>query len=88
VPPRKRRSVRLLGLAEQDLAEIYEYIAADNTTAAERLLTRIEKELNALAKQPLRRKSFSVSDPTELLFSNMIHTTRISADFPQGNARK
>jgi toxin ParE1/3/4 len=53
VPPRKRRSVRLLGLAEQDLAEIYEYIAADNTTAAERLLTRIEKELNALAKQPL-----------------------------------
>jgi len=52
VPPGKR-SVRLLGLAEQDLGEIYEYIAADNAPAAERLLVRIEKELSALANQPL-----------------------------------
>ena len=50
--PRKR-SVRLLGLAEQDLADIYEYAAADNPPAAERLLARIEKNLNALSTQPL-----------------------------------
>jgi toxin ParE1/3/4 len=52
VSPR-RRSVRLLALAEQDLADIYEYIAVDNPSAAERLLTRIEKDLGALATQPL-----------------------------------
>ncbi len=52
MPPRKR-SVRLLGLAEQDLGEIYEYNAVDNAPAAERLLVRIEKELSALAKQPM-----------------------------------
>ena len=52
VPPRKIRSVRLLGPAEQDLSEIYEYIAADNISAAERLLTRIEKDLKTLARQP------------------------------------
>jgi toxin ParE1/3/4 len=52
VPPR-RRSVRLLALAEQDLADISEYIAVDNAPAAERLLSRIEKDLGALAAQPL-----------------------------------
>ncbi len=51
--PRKRHAVRLLGPAEQDLSEIYEYIAADNAIAAERLLARIEKDLNTLARQPL-----------------------------------
>jgi toxin ParE1/3/4 len=52
VSPR-RRSVRLLALAEQDLADIYEYIAVDNPSAAERVLTRIEKDLGSLAAQPL-----------------------------------
>ncbi len=52
MPPR-RRSVRLLALAEQDLADISEYIAVDNAPAAERLLSRIEKDLGALATQPL-----------------------------------
>ena len=52
MPPRKR-TVRLLGLAEQNLGEIYEYITADNAPVAERLLVRIEKGLSALAKQPL-----------------------------------
>jgi plasmid stabilization system protein ParE len=45
--------VRLLALAEQDLAEIHEYIAVDNPPAAERLLTRIETGLRALVTQPL-----------------------------------
>jgi toxin ParE1/3/4 len=52
VSPR-RRSVRLLALAEQDLADIYEYISVDNPSAAERLLGRIEKDLGSLATQPL-----------------------------------
>ncbi len=51
MPPRKR-SVRLLGLAELDLADIYEYSAADNPAAADRIRARIEKELNSLATQP------------------------------------
>jgi plasmid stabilization system protein ParE len=35
------------------LGDIYEYIAVDNPSAAERLLNRIEKDLGTLAKQPL-----------------------------------
>jgi plasmid stabilization system protein ParE len=42
----------LLALAEQDLADIYEYIAVDNPSAAERVLGRIEKDLSALGTQP------------------------------------
>jgi len=53
VPRRKRASVRLLRPAEEDLTELYEYIAADNPSAAERLLRRIEKDLSALAKRPM-----------------------------------
>lgn len=52
MPPRKR-VVRLLGLAERDLADIYDYVAAENPTAADRLLARIEKDLNALSGQPM-----------------------------------
>jgi toxin ParE1/3/4 len=52
VPPRKR-AVRLLGLAERDLTDIYDYVAAENPTAAEHLLIRIEKDLNALSSQPM-----------------------------------
>jgi toxin ParE1/3/4 len=52
VPPR-RHSVRLLRLAEQDLTDIYEYIAADNPNAADRLLVRIAKELDTLSRRPL-----------------------------------
>jgi toxin ParE1/3/4 len=52
VPLRKNCSVRLLRPAEQDLSEIYEYIAVDNLPAAERALTRIEKDLKTLARQP------------------------------------
>jgi toxin ParE1/3/4 len=51
VSPR-RRAVRLLALAERDLSDIYEYIAVDNPTAAERLLTRIQKDLGALGVHP------------------------------------
>ena len=52
MPPRKR-SVRLLGLAEQDLADIYEYVAVYNPPAAERFWVRIEKDPSALSTRPL-----------------------------------
>lgn len=55
MPPRKR-AVRLLGLAGRDLADIYDYVAAENPTAADRLLARIEKDLNALSAQPMLGK--------------------------------
>lgn len=44
--------VRLLSIAEDDLAEIINYIAADRPSAAEALATRIEKNLNLLSKNP------------------------------------
>jgi len=42
--------VRLLSIAEDDLAEIINYIAAERPSAAEALATRIEKNLNLLSK--------------------------------------
>ena len=52
MPPRKL-NVRLLALAEQDLADIYEYVTTENATAADRILGRIEKDLTGLSSQPL-----------------------------------
>lgn len=43
---------RLLGIAEQDLAEIITYIAADNLKAAEDLLAKFEKALHNLGEHP------------------------------------
>lgn len=45
-------TVRLLRAAEEDLTDILEYISADNTTAAEETLDRIEKDLQLLTRQP------------------------------------
>lgn len=53
MPRRKRASIRLIRPAEEDLTEIYEYIASDNPLAAERLLLRVEKDLHALAPRPM-----------------------------------
>ncbi|MBI3597237.1 MAG: type II toxin-antitoxin system RelE/ParE family toxin [Nitrospirae bacterium] len=47
-----RYSVRLLPIAEQDLEEIIDYIAADRPTAAYELADRIEKNLQRLASHP------------------------------------
>lgn len=47
-----RCAVRLLRAAEEDLSEICEYIAADNLKAAEAIVTRIEKNLELLAREP------------------------------------
>jgi toxin ParE1/3/4 len=45
-------TVRLLRAAEEDLSEIYEYLAAENPRAAEAILSRIEKDLQLLTRQP------------------------------------
>lgn len=40
-------------LAEDDLLEIWHYIAQDNPRAADRVLTRIQRALDLLARNPL-----------------------------------
>ena len=49
---RREHAVRLLSPAENDLAEILLYIAADNPTAAEKLANTIERRLRGLEKHP------------------------------------
>lgn len=46
--PRLRRTAR----AEEDLIEIWAYIARDNPKAADRLLDRLDRKSIALAKTP------------------------------------
>lgn len=38
--------------AEQDIADIWDYIAADSIDAADRVLTALEKAMRSLAKTP------------------------------------
>ena len=45
-------NVRRSPLAEQDLREIWRYIAADNPDAADRLLHKIDSKLEQYAAQP------------------------------------
>lgn len=49
---RGRHTLRLLSIAEQDLAEAITFIAADNPEAAETLLDRFEKALRNLQEHP------------------------------------
>lgn len=48
----RRYAVRLLRIAEKDLADIVEYIAAEQPLAAVAQLTKIEKTLGLLARNP------------------------------------
>ncbi len=50
--PSSRHSVRLLSIAEQDLADLVSYLAAENAQAAAELLDRIEARLQALQFHP------------------------------------
>ena len=49
---RPERAVRLLRVAEDDLVEIVTYVAADRPSAAQALATKIEKNLQLLARNP------------------------------------
>jgi toxin ParE1/3/4 len=48
----KKTEVSLLPQAEEDLLEIIEYIALDNSSAAEKMLARFEKALDLLSDNP------------------------------------
>jgi toxin ParE1/3/4 len=45
-------TIRLLRVAEDDLSEIVNYVAAERPSAADALATKIEKNLNLLSKNP------------------------------------
>ncbi len=49
---RARFAIHLLRAAEEDLSEIYEYLAAESFRAADAVLARIEKNLQLLTRQP------------------------------------
>jgi plasmid stabilization system protein ParE len=49
---RRKNSVRLLRIAEEDFTDIVTYVAAQNPEAAEILAQRIEKNLMLLAGNP------------------------------------
>jgi plasmid stabilization system protein ParE len=50
---KKKKEVKILPIAEQDLSELIEFIAFDKPAAAESLLSRIEKNMASLAENPL-----------------------------------
>ncbi|HTK82722.1 MAG TPA: type II toxin-antitoxin system RelE/ParE family toxin [Bacteroidota bacterium] len=49
---RSKYNIKLLRIAEDDLAEIISYISADRPSAAEALATKIENDLDLLAENP------------------------------------
>jgi len=50
--PADKYQVRLLRVAEEDFIEIISFIAADNSTAAESIASKIEKNLDLLLGNP------------------------------------
>jgi len=50
--PAGKYQVRLLRVAEEDFIEIISFIAADNSTAAESIASKIEKNLDLLSGNP------------------------------------
>jgi plasmid stabilization system protein ParE len=50
--PSSKYTVRLLSIAEQDLAELVSYLAAENPQAATQILDRIEARLQTLTALP------------------------------------
>lgn len=59
---KKKFSVRLLSIAEEDFTEIISFIADENTKAALNLADKIEKNLELLTDNPFLGKSPSDSD--------------------------
>jgi toxin ParE1/3/4 len=51
--PADKYQIRLLRIAEEDLAEIISYIAADNQTAANKIADKIEKSIELLSENPM-----------------------------------
>jgi addiction module RelE/StbE family toxin len=51
--PADKYQIRLLRIAEEDLAEIISYIAVDNQTAANKIADKIEKSIELLSENPM-----------------------------------
>ena len=49
-----KQRVEITKTAESDLREIFDYIAADNEAAANRLVIEIERQIDSLERYPLR----------------------------------
>jgi toxin ParE1/3/4 len=49
-----RHRVEITQTAESDLLEIFHYIAPDNETAANRLVSEIERQIDSLERYPSR----------------------------------
>ena len=69
---RVKYSVKLLPAAENDLAEILEYIIADNPRAAEILLERIEKDIHSLSLYPYLGRIPVDSDIAEMGYRYLV----------------
>lgn len=65
-------NLRFLSIAEEDIAEIISFIAADNLKAAESLADKIEKNLESLSNNPLLGKTPSDSDLKLVGYSYLI----------------
>jgi len=50
--PADKYQIRLLKIAEEDFTEIVNFIAEDNSSAAEAIATKIEKNLELLSDNP------------------------------------
>jgi len=69
--------IRLLKVVEEDLTEIISFIAAENPTAANSTLDKIEKGLEALSENPLlgripRDEDIKLTGYRYLIVSNYI----------------
>lgn len=61
--------VRYTGQALLDLAEIHDYIAAENAEAASRVVTEIEREIQQLKAHPRLGRPGRVEETRELVIS-------------------
>ncbi len=50
--PTNKYKIRFLKIAEEDFAEIVLFIAAENPVAADRIATKIEKNIELLSENP------------------------------------
>jgi toxin ParE1/3/4 len=50
----QKYQVEITKVAESDISEIFSYIALDNVSAAKKLITEIERQIDSLEQFPLR----------------------------------
>ncbi|MEO7862909.1 MAG: type II toxin-antitoxin system RelE/ParE family toxin [Nitrospirales bacterium] len=70
--PSSKYTVRLLSIAEQDLADLVSYLAAENARAATEVLDRIEASLEALESHPFVGRVPHNAKPTALGYRALV----------------